>query len=98
MFAVRASAAAALKNVAAAAANAQRNVVAASATRAASTIAADNRFMARLDSGDTIICAEGYLFEMERRGYVQIGKTEEGEGEGEGRWSRAGVGHSVHTK
>jgi len=32
-----------------------------------------NRFLARLQNGETIICAEGYLFELERRGYVQIG-------------------------
>lgn len=29
--------------------------------------------MAKLNSGEPIICAEGYLFEMERRGYVQFG-------------------------
>jgi len=33
----------------------------------------ENRFLAKLQAGETIICAEGYLFEMERRGYVQIG-------------------------
>mmetsp|Transcript_48648 Transcript_48648/g.139010 ORF Transcript_48648/g.139010 Transcript_48648/m.139010 type:complete len:390 (-) Transcript_48648:42-1211(-) len=32
-----------------------------------------NRFLAKLHAGETIVCAEGYLFEMERRGYVQIG-------------------------
>lgn len=32
-----------------------------------------NRFLAKLQTGEPIICAEGYLFEMERRGYVQIG-------------------------
>jgi len=33
----------------------------------------ENRFLAKLQSGEPIICAEGYLFEMERRGYVQFG-------------------------
>jgi betaine-homocysteine S-methyltransferase len=32
-----------------------------------------NRFLARLKQDGPIICAEGYLFELERRGYVQIG-------------------------
>uniref|UniRef100_A0A7S2L0P0 Hcy-binding domain-containing protein n=1 Tax=Zooxanthella nutricula TaxID=1333877 RepID=A0A7S2L0P0_9DINO len=32
-----------------------------------------NRFLDRVASGETIICAEGYLFELERRGYVQVG-------------------------
>eukprot|EP00475_Leptophrys_vorax_P006994 TRINITY_DN1439_c0_g1_i1.p1 TRINITY_DN1439_c0_g1~~TRINITY_DN1439_c0_g1_i1.p1 ORF type:complete len:359 (+),score=104.82 TRINITY_DN1439_c0_g1_i1:41-1078(+) len=32
-----------------------------------------NRFVERLNSGEPVICAEGYLFELERRGYVQIG-------------------------
>jgi betaine-homocysteine S-methyltransferase len=32
-----------------------------------------NKFLKRLASPDPIICAEGYLFELERRGYVQIG-------------------------
>jgi betaine-homocysteine S-methyltransferase len=31
-----------------------------------------NRFLQRLDDGD-VICAEGYLFELERRGYLQAG-------------------------
>jgi betaine-homocysteine S-methyltransferase len=35
--------------------------------------AAPNKFLARLASPEPIICAEGYLFELERRGYVQIG-------------------------
>jgi len=34
---------------------------------------AQNRFLERLQSSEPIICAEGYLFELERRGYVQIG-------------------------
>jgi len=33
----------------------------------------ENKFMAKLKSGEPIVCAEGYLFEMERRGYVQFG-------------------------
>lgn len=33
----------------------------------------DNRFLDRLNSGDTIFCAEGYLLELERRGYLQAG-------------------------
>lgn len=33
----------------------------------------ENRFLAKINRGETIICAEGYLFEMERRGYIQIG-------------------------
>jgi len=32
-----------------------------------------NKFLQRLAGPDVIICAEGYLFELERRGYVQIG-------------------------
>jgi len=39
--------------------------------------ATGNRFLDRLEKyrakGEAVICAEGYLFEMERRGYVQIG-------------------------
>jgi betaine-homocysteine S-methyltransferase len=31
-----------------------------------------NRFLARLEQGP-VICAEGYLFELERRGYLQAG-------------------------
>jgi betaine-homocysteine S-methyltransferase len=31
-----------------------------------------NRFLKRLKKGP-LICAEGYLFEMERRGYLQAG-------------------------
>jgi betaine-homocysteine S-methyltransferase len=27
----------------------------------------------RLNKGEVVICAEGYLFELERRGYVQAG-------------------------
>jgi len=33
----------------------------------------ENKFLQRLKKDEPIICAEGYLFEMERRGYVQIG-------------------------
>jgi betaine-homocysteine S-methyltransferase len=33
----------------------------------------NNKFLKRLASDEPIICAEGYLFELERRGYVQIG-------------------------
>jgi betaine-homocysteine S-methyltransferase len=33
----------------------------------------ENRFLAKVQTGEPIICAEGYLFEMERRGYVQFG-------------------------
>jgi len=33
----------------------------------------ENRFLLRLKQDSPIICAEGYLFELERRGYVQIG-------------------------
>jgi len=32
-----------------------------------------NRFLEKIASGETVVCAEGYLFELERRGYVQIG-------------------------
>jgi betaine-homocysteine S-methyltransferase len=35
--------------------------------------ATTNKFLQRLATGEPIICAEGYLFELERRGYVQIG-------------------------
>jgi len=28
----------------------------------------NNRFLQKLNSGETIVCGEGYLFEMERRG------------------------------
>src|SRR4028118_1871661 len=31
-----------------------------------------NRFLERLEQGP-VICAEGYLFELERRGYLQAG-------------------------
>ena len=34
----------------------------------------ENRFLARLIKGETIVCAEGYLFEMERRGYLSLGQ------------------------
>ena len=43
----------------------------------AMSAATGNRFLERLEKyrakGEAVICAEGYLFEMERRGYVQIG-------------------------
>eukprot|EP00929_Paragymnodinium_shiwhaense_P112787 TRINITY_DN8105_c0_g2_i1.p1 TRINITY_DN8105_c0_g2~~TRINITY_DN8105_c0_g2_i1.p1 ORF type:complete len:372 (+),score=75.31 TRINITY_DN8105_c0_g2_i1:70-1185(+) len=32
-----------------------------------------DRFLEKIKSGEPVICAEGYLFELERRGYVQIG-------------------------
>lgn len=32
-----------------------------------------NRFLERLERGETIVCAEGYVFELERRGYLQAG-------------------------
>jgi len=32
-----------------------------------------NKFLTKLASGKPIVCAEGYLFELEKRGYVQIG-------------------------
>lgn len=32
-----------------------------------------NRFLERLEKGETIVCAEGYVFELERRGYLQAG-------------------------
>lgn len=33
-----------------------------------------NKFLQRLQKGDTIVCGEGYLFEMERRGYLTLGQ------------------------
>lgn len=44
----------------------------AKACRSFST-AQPNRFLQKLDAGETIICGEGYLFELERRGWVQVG-------------------------
>ena len=32
-----------------------------------------NPFLALLNSNKPVVCAEGYLFEMERRGYLQFG-------------------------
>lgn len=32
-----------------------------------------NRFLERLQRGESIVCAEGYVFELERRGYLQAG-------------------------
>lgn len=32
-----------------------------------------NRFLKRLHRGETIVCGEGYLFEMERRGFLSLG-------------------------
>jgi betaine-homocysteine S-methyltransferase len=32
-----------------------------------------NRFIERLQRGESIVCAEGYVFELERRGYLQAG-------------------------
>jgi betaine-homocysteine S-methyltransferase len=34
---------------------------------------AENRLLAQLERNQCILCGEGYLFELERRGYVQIG-------------------------
>ena len=31
------------------------------------------RFLDKVASGETVVCAEGYLFEIERRGYIQAG-------------------------
>merc|ERR1719313_2939221 len=36
-------------------------------------VSQSNRFLAMLSSGQPIVCAEGYLFELEKRGYVQFG-------------------------
>lgn len=33
----------------------------------------NNRFVQRLNAGETIVCGEGYLFEIERRGYLCLG-------------------------
>lgn len=33
----------------------------------------ENKFLKKLNQGEPIVCAEGYLFELERRGYVQAG-------------------------
>ena len=33
-----------------------------------------NRFLQRLQTDETIVCGEGYLFEMEHRGYLSLGK------------------------
>ncbi len=32
-----------------------------------------NKFLERLERGETVLCAEGYVFELERRGYLQAG-------------------------
>eukprot|EP01098_Paradermamoeba_levis_P007638 TRINITY_DN3170_c0_g1_i1.p1 TRINITY_DN3170_c0_g1~~TRINITY_DN3170_c0_g1_i1.p1 ORF type:complete len:382 (-),score=134.88 TRINITY_DN3170_c0_g1_i1:303-1355(-) len=36
-------------------------------------MAQQNAFLQRLENNGTVVCAEGYLFELERRGYLQAG-------------------------
>jgi len=37
------------------------------------SLVTENKFLKKLRQGESVLCAEGYLFELERRGYVQAG-------------------------
>jgi methionine synthase I (cobalamin-dependent) len=49
-----------------------RGASAARSTREGKSVASERDLLARLKAG-TVICAEGYVFELERRGYLQAG-------------------------